>query len=188
MIENLYKKMNRAVTVKTTIIFFFLFIVLCTLINGKPFGVAELKMHTNGVGILDLERYYSPQYAYHLLESQGELGRKLYKDLILRLDFLFPLSYTLCWMSIITITYRNWLNKASKWQLVSLIPILAGISDYIENGFILTMLSKFPQKDEILASLANAMTVSKGIFTGLSFFLIIVGLLGLLYKKATNER
>ncbi|WP_292420277.1 hypothetical protein, partial [Methanoregula sp.] len=37
------------------------------LVNGRPFGVAELKSITGGVGILDMEVFYTPEQAYTFL-------------------------------------------------------------------------------------------------------------------------
>lgn len=188
MLEKLYKKINRIVTWKSTIVFFFLLIILLLLINGKPFGVAELKERTNGIGILDLERHYTPQHAYDILEAQGEIGRSFYKDILIRLDFIFPLSYTLCWISFIIIIWRRWLSTESKWMKFSLIPIFACLFDYIENIFILVMLNKYPVQHVVIAKIASNMTVLKNIFTGFSIILIIIGLIGLVHKSIVSKR
>lgn len=179
----MHRKISKYVSWKSIIVFSIFFVALFIIINGKPFGVSEMKEHTNGIGILDLEKYYTPQYAYEILDAQGEKGRNFYKNLLIRIDFLFPLAYSICWMSILIILFKKWLPIESKWQKLSLLPIVAGLSDWIENVFILLMLKYYPERYSYLASIANIMTVMKGIFTAVSFILIVIGLIGLIYKS-----
>lgn len=188
MVEKMYRKISKYVSWKSIILCSTAFAVLLIIINGKPFGVAEMKEYTNGVGILDLEKYYFPQYAYEILEAQGEIGRNFYKNLLIRLDFLLPLSYSLCWMSILIMLFRKWLPIESKWQKLSLLPILAGLFDYIENIFILKMLIDYPARHFKLAAIANIMTVLKELFTALSLIMILIALIGLIYKKVSSKK
>lgn len=182
-----YRKIKKISTWKGIIILTLLFFVALFTINGKPLGVAKLKEYTDGVGILDLERTYTPEQAYRILESQGEIGRQFYKRIIILLDFVFPTIYMIFWSVIINFLFTRWLTTENKMHKLCLVPLLAGISDYIENVLILTMIHYFPQKLYNIAVLANVMTILKGIFSGLSIFLIIAGVVGLI-RKTMNEK
>lgn len=188
MINFVYGKVKKLASWKGIIILTLLFFISLTIINGKPLGVAKLKEYTGGVGILDLERSYTPEQAYRILESQGEIGRQFYKRIIILLDFVFPTIYMIFWSVVINFLFTKWLMAENKMHKFCLVPLLAGLSDYIENILILTMIHYFPKKLYNIAIMANAMTILKGIFTGVSILLIIAGLVGLIQKKITKKK
>lgn len=181
--QKIYEKIKKLSTWKNILLFLVLFIITYVIINGKPFGVAQLKEYTNGVGILDLERSYSPEYAYEIFKLQGDIGRQFYMKILIIFDVIFPLAYMLFFSTIMTFIFRRWLPDGHVLQKLSLLPILAGISDYVENTFILIMLHNYPKELFNIAVLANIMTILKGVIFGVSILLSIVGLIGLLFKN-----
>ena len=66
------------------------FLILGYLVNSRPFGIAQLKEMTGGVGILDMEILYTPEQAYAQLAALGEVGRAFYLTHIIPLDLLLP--------------------------------------------------------------------------------------------------
>lgn len=191
MFDNVYEKIKNISTRKGIFVFFLLFIIFFITINGKPYGVAKLKEHTNGVGILDLERSYSAEYAYKVFKLQGDVGRQFYKKLLISLDFIFPLTYMLFWATLITFVLRKWLPHNHMLQKLSLIPLIAGLADYLENICILIMLHNYPKELYNIAATANVMTILKGALIAISFLVLAIGLIGLLskviHKKITEN-
>ena len=152
------------------------FLIMVLLINGKPFGVAQLKVITHGVGMLDMEMNYTPTEAYRFLDLLGEAGRAFHIQIILWLDMLFPLSYALFFavFSGYFINKVHPLNDKLAW--LGLAPILAGLFDYIENTFELIMLTQYPQRLFTVAYLANIANGIKYLFNGISLGLMIFSL------------
>jgi hypothetical protein len=117
---------------------------LLVLINGRPFGVAQLNDITGGTGILDLMVLYTPDQAYALFSAMGEAGRAFDLTRIMPLDLIFPFAYTLFDAVAITWLLHKWLPAGSRWHRLNVVPLVAGIADYCENFGIITMLLAWP--------------------------------------------
>jgi len=100
-----------------------------------PAMEADIKALSDGVGVLDLQFYYSPETARSMLESYGPEGIRLYLMAQWSVDLVFPIiagllfSTCLCWLG------------AKNWWLLG--PILTA-ADWTENIFITILLLRFP--------------------------------------------
>ncbi len=130
------------------------FLITAFLINGRPFGVAQLNEITGGVGLLDMEFLYTPQQAYAHLAAMGEAGRAFDLTHIVPLDLVFPFMYTLFYAVTMTWFLRQWLPKASGWYRLNVIPVIGGTCDYLENAGIIAMLLAWPTQLEAVAQFA----------------------------------
>ena len=99
MLDRFYSRVARLSSLWTIGLYLVLFIIAQSVINGRPLGVVQLHEMTDGVGILDLERGYSPERAYEILTAQGDTGRAFYLRSVIPLDFVFPLTYTLFYLT-----------------------------------------------------------------------------------------
>lgn len=181
--QKILKKLSN---LKTVISLLILFIIAYVLINGN-LGVAKLNKITEGVSILDIEPGYSASQAYDLLKKQGELGRKLYKNTIIPMDFFFLTIYTFFFLSTIHYLGSKYIKKEKFLQYITFIPILAGVFDCIENILILNMLSLYPSQLLPLATASSIFTILKTIFTLVSMLLIIISLLIVIAKFIRNK-
>jgi hypothetical protein len=154
------------------------YVILIVLINGQPFGVAQLKEITGGVGILDLEVLYTPEQAYALLSAMGEAGRLFDLTHIVPLDLVFPFVYSLFDAVLITWLLHRWLPEESRWHRLNVIPIIGGICDYLENIGIITMLLAWPAQLPDIARFTMAAGFFKFTFSALAFAIIFVAILG----------
>ena len=188
MIESLYRVVKQWSSLKMIGISLACFIVSFALINGKPFGVAQLKAMTGGVGILDMEFGYSPQAAYELLTALGETGRAFYLHVIVPQDFIFPALYSLFYVVTTTFLFRKAFAETHPIQPFSLLTLLGGLADYAENLCILTMLVNYPAQHSRLASLANVLTIFKYCGIGISAALLLTGILGASMTAARRPR
>ena len=59
----------------------------------------------------------------------------------------------------------------------------AGLFDYFENIFIVSILTSYPNVSEVSISLASAMTIVKSVLTTAFFVLLIIGVILNLKKK-----
>ena len=154
------------------------FFLLGFLINGRPFGVAELKSITGGIGILDMEFLYSPQQAYAHLAAMGVAGRAFELTHIIPLDLILPAVYTLAYALTITWLLRQWLPRESRWHRLNVVPVIGGICDYCENFGIIIMLAAWPQELHGVATFTMAAGFFKFAAAGLAFIIISGALIG----------
>ena len=69
----------------------------------------------------------------------------------------------------------------------SLLPLVAGLADYVENVSIIVLLLRYPTQLNNVTVVANALTVTKGFLIVVSTFLLAAGPLGLLIKAVVTR-
>jgi hypothetical protein len=148
------------------------------LVNGRPFGVAELKSITGGVGILDMELFYTPDQAYTFLGAMGEAGRSFELTRIIPLDLLVPFFYALFLSTFISWLLHRWLPKASPWHRLNVIPVIGALFDYLENLGIIAMLLAWPMEMYSIAQITMAATLLKFGFSVLAGVVVLGAIAG----------
>lgn len=129
--------------------------------------------------LLDIKFFYSASEAYEIISSYGPEGRSTYIKGLLLLDYLYPIAYSLLFSFII---YR-----LSNKYLISLVPFLILIFDYIENSGIIYLLLTYPKENTLIATIAGFSTAIKWIFVIISILIIIYFAQKKLFKKSKNE-
>lgn len=148
------------------------------LVNGRPFGIAELKAITGGIGILDMEVLYTPDQAYAILAAMGEAGWAFYLTHILPLDMFVPFFYALFLSTAISWLLHTWLPAESRWHRLNIVPVIGGLFDYLENFGILAMLLAWPAQLPDIASFTMAATLLKFAFSILAGIILTGALAG----------
>ena len=141
---------------------------------------------SNGMKLLDMmPSGYDLNYVSELFSSLGENGRETYLTSQIPVDMIYPLlfglSYCLRWGY-----FLKKLNKLNSPHLyLCLLPVIAGISDYLENIGIIIMLNNYPDLTENMVNAANTFTVLKSTSTSIFFIALIVILiiLGIKFVK-----
>lgn len=164
-----------------TLVLFILFVLSYITINGSWIGVAKLLSMSNGVGILDLMPGYTPEQAFHLINALGDAGRTFYLQILLPQDFAFPLIYGLFYFGFMTLLIKTLFGTDSKWRYLAVMPLLAFIFDWIENIFIIVLLTNYQTKIPTIATFSSIFTTAKFAMTGISMvssliLLIVFGL------------
>ncbi len=154
------------------------FFILGYLINGRPFGIAELKSITGGIGILDMEFLYSPEQAYAHLAAMGEAGRSFELTHIIPLDLILPAVYALAYAFVITWLLHRWLPAESGWHRLNVVPLIGGICDYCENLGIIAMLLAWPAQLPDIALFVMIAGSCKFAASAFAFTIIFGALLG----------
>ncbi|MBC7777049.1 MAG: hypothetical protein H7246_16575 [Phycisphaerae bacterium] len=115
----------------------FLFFVLFIAFSGfiMPSMEEDIKALSGGVGVIDLEFFYSPQKALFMLSAYGPEGIHLYLIAQWTVDLIFPLIG--CFLFA---TGLLWLG-AKRWWWLGLLLLSA---DWIENVFITILLMQYP--------------------------------------------
>ncbi len=172
------RAIRRAATGKILVASLVLWLAALILINGKPFGIAQLREITGGPTILDMTMTTSPDQVYAVLGALGEAGRAFDLTRIVPLDLVFPFTYALFLAVAISWGLSRWLPESSPWFLLNLAPVIAGAADYCENAGVIAMLLAYPLRLDPVAVFTSAMYIVKFAFSALSFTTLFVALAG----------
>jgi len=141
---------------------------------------------SNGMKLLDMmPSGYDLNYVSELFSSLGENGRETYLTSQIPVDMIYPLLFGLSYCLLLGYFLKK-LNKLnSPYLYLCLLPIIAGISDYLENIGIITMLNNYPDLTDTMVNATNTFTVLKSISTSVFFIALIVILiiLGIKFVK-----
>jgi hypothetical protein len=165
---------------KKAILFTLLFAALFVIINFTGIGVAGLLEITDGANILDFEFGYDSDKAYEMLTALGDEGRTFYLTKIMPIDFPFPFAYMLFYAGWMALFMKLVLSKMI-YKYLLLLPVLAMLSDWIENIGIIAMLRNYPDLPDWAVYAASVSGILKTCFTvgsiaviGVLFILIIL--------------
>lgn len=154
------------------------FLVAAFLVNGRPFGIAQLKSITGGTGVPDMEILSDPDQVYAFLSAMGEAGRAFDLTYIVPIDFLVPFFYALFLSLAITWLLHRWLPGNSPWHRLNLVPVIGGLCDYLENFGVIAMLLAWPDQLPEIARFTMAATLLKFSFSALAFLILGGALIG----------
>lgn len=168
-------------------VLFILFLIIPDFVKEAPISLPKFHEITNGTKILDQTFNYTPDEAYDMLESYGEKGRDYYLfKILLLLDIMIPVIYSLFNAVLLTIIFKK--IFVHKWiDRFIIIALMAGVVDYIENVFEIILVVNYPTRLDIIARVSNILTLTKSLLTGLSYILIICGLVLLCINKIRKE-
>jgi len=142
---------------------------------------------SNGMKLLDMmPTGYDLNYVSELFNSLGEIGRETYLTNQIPVDMIYPLLFGLTYCLLLAYFLKK-LNKLNApFTYLCLLPIIAGIGDYLENFGIISMLKSYPDLTEIAVKITNSFSVLKSISTSV-FFIVLIIVLIILGFKAINE-
>lgn len=133
---------------------------------------------SNGMKLLDMmPSGYDFNYVNELFTSLGDNGRLTYLTNQIPVDMIYPLLFGLSYCLLLGYFLKK-LNKLnSNYIYLCVIPIIAGIADYLENIGIITMLKNYPELKETAVYKTNIFSVIKSISTSVFFIALIVVLI-----------
>ncbi|NNL15896.1 MAG: hypothetical protein HKO81_04560 [Flavobacteriaceae bacterium] len=143
---------------------------------------------SNGMKLLDMmPTGYDLNYVSELFTSLGENGRLTYLTNQIPVDMIYPLLFGLSYCLLLGYFLKK-LNKLnSPYNYLCVIPIIAGIADYLENIGIITMLKNYPELKETAVYTTNIFSVIKSISTSIFFIALIVILITLGIKVLNRK-
>jgi len=141
---------------------------------------------SNGMKLLDMMPIgYDLNYVSELFNSLGEIGREVYLTNQIPVDMVYPLLFGLTYCLLLAYFLKK-LNKLNtSFIYLCLIPIIAGIADYLENFGIIAMLKNYPELTEVAVITTSSFSLIKSISTSVFFIVLIVMLiiLGIKFLK-----
>jgi len=141
-----------------------------------PFSNPTIVEHSGGLTILDLRESFTPEDAYELFAALGTEGRQAYLTLHLLPDMLFPIGYALTFAFISAWFLVRLLPLDHALQWLSLIPLISGLADVLENLLLVIANLAYPARVDWMVQVAHLLTKVKfGLLPiGLLFLIIIV--------------
>ena len=181
---NVSKRMEH-VSAKQRLVLVALVLILGSMVSGDFIGEARLKEMTGGIGMLDMERWYTPAKAYATIEALGSAGREFYVWLSL-LDLAVILSLGLMQSAFITFLFQK-LSVPEKWLRLNLLPYARGLFDVLENCTLLFIACQYPRTFIRIAWIAGLFTMVKWIFMTISMGIILLALIGWGWKTISQR-
>ncbi len=184
--KNIIGYIQKAATGKIVLIFLIPAMIVYFIMLG--YTIPGIEQYASGMKIFDLSPTgYSFDYAVELLNTLGEKGRALYLTQQLPLDFIYPGLFAISCSLLLAWLFGRRFNAHSKIYFFSLLPLVAGLFDYVENILILNMLISYPAVSELNVLMASTMTVLKSGITTIFFLVLIVGILLSLRRLKKKE-
>jgi hypothetical protein len=148
-----------------------------------PFGVRALAARSNGLPILDMRSGYTPDEAYALFDALGAQGRQLYATMILSADIFLPIIYTLFFAMAVTWLMRRIVAPDHAAQRLCFTPFIALVGDWGENICSLLMMAVYPTRLDGVATVANYLTMLKGVGLAVNVIVVVACVLVLVWRR-----
>jgi hypothetical protein len=160
--------------------------LLMFLMNGTnlPFSDPTIDKFSGGLPILDMRSSFTPEDAYQLFTALGNEGRLAYRIFHLVPDTLFPISYALAFAFISSWFLVRLLPLDHTLQWLSLIPLISGLADILENLSLVIASLAYPGRIDWLVHGAFLMNRLKfGLLPIGSVFLIVIVVIWFIRKR-----
>lgn len=148
---------------------------------------------SNGMKLLDMmPTGYDWEYVNKLFETLGEKGREIYLYNQIPIDMIYPFLFGVSYCLVFAFILKKMNKLDTSYFYLSLLPIVAGVADYLENFGIISMLIGFPDLSQIVVRMTNLFTIIKSISTTIYFIGLIVILIAMgiriLNKRKTSVK
>ncbi len=152
--------------------------------------IPKTMVFSNEMKLLDMmPTGYDYNYVSNLFSTLGEKGREMYLTNQIPVDMVYPLLFGISYCLVIAYFLKKINKLNSPFFHLCLLPIIAGIADYLENIGIIIMLKTYPDFTENTAIATSMFSVIKSISTSIFFIALIVILIVLginFFKKTQN--
>ena len=143
---------------------------------------------SNGLKLLDMmPTGYDSDYINALFKALGDNGRYVYLYNQIPIDMIYPLFFGITYCLILAYFLNKLNNLKSSFFYLCLLPLIAGLFDYMENIGIITMLINYPNNSQNLMKSANLFTIIKSMTTTV-YFLCLIIILIILGIKTLNRK
>ncbi|MGB5371024.1 MAG: hypothetical protein WBN18_11385 [Flavobacteriaceae bacterium] len=179
------RKIEKNISGKKVLFLFILtnlvYIPMLTITIPKVMG------HANGMKLLDMMPLgYDLDYVKALFNALGPQGRDAYLYNQLPLDMVYPALFGISYCLLLAYFLKK-LNKFnSKLFYLCLLPLFAGLADYLENIGIINLLTNYPDLTPSMVTTTAFFSLLKSGATTL-YFLILIGTLLLLGIKTLRK-
>ena len=152
--------------------------------------IPKTMVFSNGMKLLDMmPTGYDYNYVNKLFSALGVNGRETYLTSQIPVDMIYPVLFAISYGAVMAYFLKKLNKLSSPFDYLCVLPIIAGLADYIENIGIISMLNNYPDVTETAVNITTMFSVIKSITTSI-FFLALVVILILFsinyFKKVKN--
>ena len=176
--KNLSGKKILSLFILTNIIYVFMLTVTIPKTMGFSNGMKLLDMMPTG---------YDMNYVSTLFNALGEKGRETYLTSQIPVDMIYPLLFALTYCLILGYFLKKLNRFYTPFTIICIIPIIAGIADYLENFGIIFMLKNYPELTENSVKITSSFSLIKSISTSV-FFIVLIAMLMILGIRFLKEK
>ena len=138
---------------------------------------------SNGLQLLDMmPAGYDLAYVNTLFQTLGDTGRQMYLTKQIPVDMMYPLLFGISYAAVLAYFLLKLPKLNPKYLYLCLLPVIAGIADYLENIGIITMLNVYPRVTETSVHITSLFSIIKSSATSIYFMVLIVVLIILGYR------
>lgn len=117
----------------------------------------------------DTSFFYAPEDLLRAAEEYGEKGRQAYIQARWTFDLVFPLVYISFLATGISWFSQSWKHSTDWISYTNLLPIAAGLFDYLENIGASLVMAIYPSQSSGLALITSIFSGIKWLLIGASF-------------------
>ena len=144
---------------------------------------------SGGMKIFDLMPMgYQPEYAGLLLDKLGVAGRSAYLYNQIPVDMIYPFLFGINYCLLLAYFLKQIHHLKAESFYLCILPILAGLFDYLENFGIINLLISHPHLSDSAVQITSFFTVLKSLLTTISFIVLIVVLVIFGFKKIVQKK
>jgi hypothetical protein len=141
------------------------------------FTIPAVMQYANGMQLLDMMPLgYDMAYVTALFENLGAPGRQAYLYRQLPLDMVYPLLFAVSYPLVMAYFLKKLDRLHGPLFYLCLLPLLAGLADYLENIGIIALLGQFPDLSPTSVTIGSTMSLIKSGATTV-YFLALIGIL-----------
>ena len=179
MLSKLSAYLHKIATLRNTLIFLLLFVLTISVIF--PF-FANLLGLPEELESADTKYFYSTSDLYEIIDTYDEPARKASAIFHFTADLIFPLVYLFSFGTLISMTLSRGFPDSAWLQRANLVPLWLLVFDLLENSGLAILFLRYPEKLMGLARLTSFISAIKWCLSGLTVLLVLIGLLGMLYR------
>ncbi len=143
---------------------------------------------SNGLQLLDMmPTGYDLEVVKTLFNTLGDTGRQTYLIKQIPVDMMYPFLFAISYAAILAYFLTKLPKLNPKFFYLCLLPIIAGIADYIENIGIISMLNAYPTVTETSVNITSMFSIIKSSATTIYFLFLIVVLMILGFRKLKSR-
>jgi hypothetical protein len=140
------------------------------------YTIPDVRQYAPEMEIFDLSPAgYSYEYAMQLLAALGAAGRHAYLYRQLPLDFVYPALFAISSCLLMAWVLSKGRVRVPAMYYLCLLPVVAGLLDYLENIQIILMILDYPNVTENRVSMSSLMTMAKSGLTTIFFAMLAAG-------------
>ncbi len=143
--------------------------------------------HANGMELLDMMPMgYDLGYVNRLFKALGPMGRNAYLYRQLPVDMVYPVLFGISYCLVLAYFLKKLKKDKGSLFYLCLIPLLAGLADYLENFGIINLLKSYPDLTPGMVTTTAFFSLLKTVATT-CYFLILIGTILLMGIKTLRK-